>query len=190
MKARFTALVLSAGAVAALALPAAAGAALPKASTTLIVPGKSIGGLALNFTAAQVQKAWGHTKECIYQCSYEGLEHGDETAPRAGASLERSASGKGPAHVWNISMEVGQKKVGQNFVPDFNTALTQYKTAKGIGLGSSIAEVQRAYPGAKKESSAGITFFSIKGKKEISTTFYCGISRKVTSLSIQLHPGG
>jgi hypothetical protein len=178
------------GAILALALPASAGAALPKLSTTLIVPGKSIGGVALGATASAVKKAWGNTKSCEFECAYEGGKHGDETATNAGVLLENSASGKGPAKVWRVFITVGQKKVGDEPKPDFNTPLTEFETSKGIGIGSTIGEVQKAYPGAKKEGDAGFTNFTLKGKGEIETTFTCAGAPKVTSILVSSHPGG
>lgn len=178
------------GAILALALPATAGAALPKPSTTLIVPGKSIGGVALGATATKVKKAWGNTKDCEFQCVYEGGKNGDETATNADVLLEEPASKKGPAKVWRVFLTVGQKKVGENFKPDFNTPLAEFKTSKGIGIGSKISEVQSAYPSAKKETESGFTDFTIKGKGEIETTFTCAGAPKVTSILVSSHPGG
>jgi hypothetical protein len=178
------------GAILALALPATAGAALPKPSTTLIVPGKSIGGVALGATATKVKKAWGNTKDCEFQCIYEGGKHGDESATNAGVLLEEPASKKGPAKVWRIFLTVGQKKVGNELKPDFDTPLAEFKTSKGIGIGSKVSEVQRAYPSAKKAAGPGFTDFTIAGKGEIETTFTCAGAPKVTSVIVSFHPGG
>ncbi len=178
------------GAILALALPATAGAALPKAGNTLIVPGKSIGGVALGATAASVQKAWGATKDCEFQCVYEGSKHGDETAANAGVLLEEPPSGSGPAKVWRVFLTVGQKRVGNDLKPDLNTALSEFKTSKGIGIGSTMGDVKKAYPGAKKEGGPGFAQYTLKGKKEISTTFAFSNSSKVTSVTITSHPGG
>jgi len=178
------------GAILALALPASAGAALPKLSTTLIVPGKSIGGVALGATASSVKKAWGNTKDCEFQCTYEGGKHGDETATSADVLLEQPASGQGPAKVWRVFISVGQKMVGSELKPDLNTPLTEFETSKGIGIGSTIGEVQRVYPSAKKESESGFTNFTLKGKGEIETTFTCAGAPKVTSILVSSHPGG
>lgn len=178
------------GAILALALPASAGAALPKASTTLIVPGKSIGGVALGATATKVKKAWGNTKDCEFQCVYEGGKHGDETATSANVLLEQPASGSGPAKVWNVFLTVGQKMVGDTLKPDLNTPLSQFKTSKGIGIGSTMGEVQKAYPSAKKTSGSGFSIFTLQGKGEIETQFDFNNSAKVTSVLVSSHPGG
>lgn len=187
MTARFAVLL---GAILALALPASAGAALPKPSTTLIVPGKSIGGVALGATATKVKKAWGNTKDCEFQCIYEGGKNGDESAANAGVLLEKPAGGSGAAKVSRIFLTVGQKRVGKELKPDFNTPLAEFKTSKGIGIGSKVSEVQRAYPGAKKTAGAGVTSFTIEGKGEIETIFTCAGAPKVTSVIVSAHPGG
>jgi hypothetical protein len=178
------------GAILALAPPASAGAALPRASTTLIVPGKSIGGVALGATATKVKKAWGNTKDCEFQCVYEGGKHGDETATNAGVLLEEPASGSSPAKVWRVFLTVGQKMVGDELKPDLNTPLSEFKTSKGIGIGSTVGEVKKAYPGAKKFASTGFTEFTLKGKGEIETQFVFSNSTKVTSVVVASHPGG
>jgi hypothetical protein len=189
-KARIIVVALSATAIVALAITAVAGAALPKPKTTLIVPGKSLAGVPLGATAAKVQKEWGHSKECEFQCTYEGGKNGDETAAHADVLLQQPASGKGPAKAWQILISVGAKTVGDESKPDFNTPLTAYKTSKGIGLGSTIGEVQRAYPSAKKTTSPSVTIFEVKGKKEINTIFDCVGATKVTAIAVESHRGG
>lgn len=189
-KARIIVAALSVAAIAALAISAVAGAALPKPKTTLIVPGKSVAGVSLGATATKVQKEWGHSKDCEFQCTYEGSKNGDETASHAGVLLEQPASGKGPAKVWQIFIDAGAKTVGNEEQPDFNTPLAAYKTSKGIGLGSTVGEVQRAYPGAKKTASPDLTIFEVKGKKEIVTIFDCTGPKKVTAIAVESHRGG
>jgi hypothetical protein len=171
-----------------LALPAAAHASLPKPTSTLIVPGKSIGGVALGGDAKSVQKAWGKTKECVQACIYEAGKNGDETPTNAGALLEKPAAG-GPNKVWRIYLATGEKRVGNEIEPDLDTPLVEFKTSKGIGIGSSIGEVQRAYPSAKKRAQPGVTTFTLKGKGEIETIFIA-LGTKVTTVIISSHPGG
>jgi hypothetical protein len=172
----------------ALAIPAAGGAPLPKPTTTLIVPGKSIGGVALGANAKSVHKAWGKTKECVEACIYEGGKNGDESPATAAALLEEPASG-GAFTVGRIFIEAGEKRVGNEIEPDLDTPLVEFKTSKGIGLGSSIGEVQRAYPSAKKQGSPGVTTITLKGKGEIETMFIAK-GTKVTTVLISSHPGG
>jgi hypothetical protein len=171
-----------------LALPAAAHAALPKPSSTLIVPGKSIGGVALGANAKSVQKAWGKTRECVEACIYEGGKNGDETPTSAEVLLEKPAGG-GTHKVWRISLDAGIERVGTELQRDLDTPLVEFKTSKGIGIGSSIGEVQRAYPAAKKLAQPGIATFTLEGKGQIETVFVA-VGTKVTSILLSSHPGG
>lgn len=182
MKVRI-AVVLSAAL--ALALSAAAQAALPKTSNKLIVPNKSIGGVALGDKASAVTKAWGHNSTCQLECSYEGRKP-NTGSPSLGSVLLESKSSGAPAKVWSVAIAAGYKTVGSKSVPNFNTPLTQFKTAKGIGLGSTVGQLKHAYHAAKKESSLAYT---INGPKQIATTFSIA-SHKITSIAVRAHPGG
>jgi hypothetical protein len=187
MKARIVAVLF---ATMALALPAAAWAALPKTNNTLIVPGKSIGGVALGGSVGSVTKAWGPNKTCEYQCQYAGTAGPTESAALGTALLETGASG-GPFKVWEIFIDVGQNDTGTNPTPNFNTPLTRFKTAKGIGLGSNVSELKHAYRAAKKQVVvAGLTLYTIKGPKEIATIFTVGATGRITGVTVESHPGG
>jgi hypothetical protein len=187
MKARTVAVLF---AVAALALPAAAQAALPKTGNTLIVPGKSIGGVALGGSTASVTKAWGSNKTCEYQCLYEG-KAGPTESPALGSVLLESGAKGGAYKVWEVFIDVGQNNTGTNPTPNFNTPLTRFKTAKGIGLGSKESELKRAYHGLKKQVIVpGLTLYTIKGSKEIATIFTVGATSRITGVTVESHPGG
>lgn len=188
MKARIVAVLL---ATLALALPAAAQAGLPKMSNTLIVPGKSIGGVALGGSLSAVTKAWGPNKACEYQCLYEGKAAAGETPSLGSVLLETKSSG-GPGKVWMVFINVGEKPSGDKLVPNFNTPLTRFKTAKGIGLGSKVTELKQAYHSAKKSSTgiSDVSLYTIKGPKEIATNFTAGAAGKITGITVESHPGG
>lgn len=175
------------GATLALAIPAAAQAALPKTSSTLIVPAKSIGGLALGATATGVTNAWGKNKACEYQCLYEGRKGTAETAALASAGLETPSHGA--PKVWSLSISVGSKQVGSNLVPNFNTPLTSFKTAKGIGLGSTATELKHAYHAAKKQGEPGGFYYTLQGPKD-SFTFFSAPKGRITQIGVLSHPGG
>jgi hypothetical protein len=187
MKLRFA---IAIALVAALALPAATEAALPRMSDTLIVPNSSIGGVVLGAKISQVTKAWGSPKSCEDQCLYEGGKGKDESAAVASVLLESKQPG-GPGKVWLISLNVGFKTVRGESVPNFRTPLANFKTAKGIGLGSKVGEVQRAYPKAKKHvSNGGYGYIEIPGPKESATHFTFGTDKRVTTVAVESHPGG
>jgi hypothetical protein len=188
MKLRLAVLSSCACALALVALPALASAGLPQASSTLIVPNKSIGGVALGAKVAQVTNAWGATK-CEFQCLYEAPKKGLRTPATASVLLEQKSE-TAPAKVWLISLNAGFKPSGSESVPDFDTPLAEYKTSKGIGIGSTIAELTRAYPKAKRQSvPGGSPYFMISGGGEIGTIFSTAENR-VTNVVVELHPGG
>src|SRR4051812_13790435 len=58
--------------IAALALPAAAGAGLPKTKNTSIVPGTSMGGVKLDMKRSKVLAKWGAGKCSGDLCTWEG----------------------------------------------------------------------------------------------------------------------
>jgi hypothetical protein len=187
MKARIVAVLCT---TIALALPAAAQAGLPKTSNPLIVPGKSIGGVALGGSLASVTKAWGPNKECEYQCLYTVKVGPTESAALGSALLETGAK-SGPNKVWEVFIDVGQTNTGTNPTPNFNTPLTRFKTAEGIGLGSKLSELKQAYHGMKKQVVIpGLTLYTIKGRKEIATIFTVGATNRITGITVESHPGG
>jgi hypothetical protein len=172
--------------VLALALPVAAQAALPKTSDALIVPAKSIGGVVLGGSPTSVTKAWGKNKACESQCIYEGRKGTGESAALGNVLLEPNSNG---AHykVWAVYIAVGEATVGTTLKPNFNTPLTQLKTAKGIGLGSTANELRRAYHQVKKESP---TAYTLAGPGESSTDFSLSTSGRIETITIRSHPGG
>jgi hypothetical protein len=182
MKAR---IVVALSVTLALALPTAAQAGLPKAADTLIVPAKSIGGVALGSTPTGVVKAWGKSKECKYQCLYEGKNSGE----LGSVLLESNASGTN-YKAWSVFISVSETIVGATTKPNFDTPLTSFKTSKGIGLGSSQRELTQAYHALKKLSvGSGVFSYSLKGPKESFTSFTVDQGR-ITSIAINSHPGG
>lgn len=187
MKVRIVAVL---GTTIALALPAAAQAGLPKTSNPLIVPGKSIGGVALGGTVGSVTKAWGPNKECEYQCLYTVKVGPTESSAQGTALLEAGAKGR-PYKVWELFIGVGENNTGTNPTPNFNTPLTRFKTAAGIGLGSKLSELTRAYHGMKKQVVIpGLTLYTIKGAREIATIFSVGVTSRITGITVESHPGG
>lgn len=175
--------------LAALALPAGAVAGLPKISNTLIVPNKSIGGVMLGAKASNVVAAWGKTKECQYQCHYEGAMVANGSPAFANVLLE-SKTGKPPYKVWQISIALPTKLVGTKSKPIFSSPLTAFKTAKGIGLGSKESELKTAYHGLEKLSSTpGFGEYELPGGGEKATLFVLQ-NGKITSIVVESHRGG
>jgi len=182
----FTALLL-------LALPSVATAALPRTGNTLIVPGKSIGGVTLGTSAAKVKQAWGPAKNCPYQCLYLGAAPKGGSAALGSVLLESTGTttpaDPKDARVWNAFIVAGNKLVGKTSVPDFSTPLTRFKTAKGIGLGSTTRQLKTAYRGLKKFQGAGAAVYTLSGKGTIETQFTL-IGGRITSIAVRSHRGG
>jgi hypothetical protein len=179
-------------AIVALVLPGAASAALPKTNNTLIVPGKSIGGVALGMSGGKVKKAWGTTENCPYQCVYKATTPKLDN-PAYGSVLLLKPDGTNPtpvasdATVWTVALNAGYKRVGTKLVPDFKTPLTRFKTAKGIGIGSTTSQLKGAYHGLKKLGAG--TVYSLSGKGTIATEFTL-VAGRITSIAVRLHPRG
>jgi hypothetical protein len=179
VKLRFAVLV---GVLAALALPAAAQAGLPKPSTILIVPAKSLGGVSLGGSTKSVTKAWGQNKKCEYSCVYEGKN----TSEAASVQLESKNNGV-TYKAWLISISVGYNKADK---PIFNTKLTEFETSSGIGLGSKTSELTKAYKHLEKNNlGGGVVYYTLKGKGTSGTTFLT-TKNKITSISVYSHQGG
>ncbi len=178
------------GAVAALAAPLSANAALPKTTNKLIVPNRSIGGVTLGARPSQVTRAWGPNSECVSTCVYQARAKSGESGAVASALLEQRRKGT-PYKVWNVFISVGEKTVGTRAVPNFKTPLTKFKTRKGIGLGSNVRALKRAYHGLKRENAtAGYSFYELNGPGEIETGFTVSPAHKITQIVIRSHPGG
>lgn len=178
------------GVTVALVLPAIAGAALPKTSNHLIVPNQSIGSVRLGAKLSAVLAAWGHPKQNCekYFCNFEGAKPKTGTPAIASVGLEEKVKGK-PPKVWTISLNVPQKEVKGTFRPDFNTPLTEFKTAKGIGLGSTVGALKNAYKGMKKYGTAPSYSYTLEGPGNSQTVFVVN-GTKITTIAVQSHPGG
>lgn len=175
--------------LAVLAVPVIAQAALPRTSNTLIVPAHSLGGVTLGSNAKAVTKAWGKNGACEeFRCLYEGAAPAGGTASVASVLLETPGSGGAPK-VTTVFVNIGDKRVGSELKPNFVTPLTRFKTSKGIGLGSTATELKHAYKGLKKEGTAGLFTYALKGPKESETDFST-VSGRVTGIAVRSHPGG
>lgn len=160
-----------------LALSAAAQAALPKPTDTLIVPGKSLGGVTLGSSPTKVMKAWGNVSGCESLCFYPGKNTGEE----GGAELQTSDEGT----TYKVSRVF--ITVAQSPKPNFNTPLTRFQTAQGIGLGSTFKELQKAYHSLRKET---VGYYTLSGPSGALTTFVVSPEGHIVSIQIASHKGG
>jgi hypothetical protein len=105
--------------------------------------------------------------------------------PLAGKSVPAVAK---DARVWTAFIVVGDRRVGTQLVPDFRTPLTRFRTAKGIGLGSTAKQLKAAYRGLKKAPGT-VVVYTLGGKGTIETQFTL-IGGRVTSIAVRSHRGG
>jgi hypothetical protein len=170
MKAR---LKLGAILVLALVLPAVAQASLPSTKNTSIVPAKSLGGVKLGSSLAAASGAWGKGGTCgEASCGYEGKSKGAASFLLSGNKV--------------VEANIALGRVGTTTKLNFNTPLTQFRTAKGIGLGSTVSQLKSAYAGLKKVAT---DYYNLPGPGTSATGFTV-LSGRVESIRIQSQPLG
>jgi hypothetical protein len=149
----------------ALALPASAGAKLPDSASHLIVLGKSIGGVTLFHTYASAKSAWGSTRgKCTVGKDFASCVYAASATKQLGQGNFAADKGK----VSSVGLNGYTDSRGR---PQAPTALKQYKTSKGIGLGSTAAAVKSAYRSAKKDGSGDFFNYLVAGPGKASTVF-------------------
>ena len=142
----------------------------PKAKSKTIVVNRSIGGVKIGAPLKSVRKHWGKSKGCgnklTYTCSYYG-------SAGQGNAVIVHLGGK----VKSIRIRLSIDAAGQ---PVFAGPLLKFKTNKGIGLGSTVAEVRAAYPSAYN-TAADVLTFGAPGKVR---TYFAIYSGRVSDISI------
>lgn len=143
--------IAAAGLVAVLAATAPAAAKLPRPKTTLIVPGKSLAGVRLDMTRAQVFGQWGSTS-----CPSPGVCQW--VAPGTPGKTERATVSFVKGKVSAVTIAAATSGSNGKFKPGI---LSKWKTAKGIRLGSQKSAVPRAYPAAKPNTGEAVQGFDL-----------------------------
>ncbi len=91
-----------------------------------------------------------------------------------------------PIKVVKVSIEAGLTSLAYGAKKNFDTPLDRFKTAKGIGIGSTVAKLKQAYPHLKKSNAA---LFDLAGPGESLTLFEIEEGR-VAGISMQsIHLG-
>ena len=152
------------------ALTATALASLPDASSNRIVPGKSIGGVELGQAFSAAKGAWGKGRTCekfetVRSCEYAGNGDGcstNSTLPKA----TFTAKATGPVNFVGISAGYGCSGY------DFDTPLKDFKTKKGIGIGSTKRDVKDAYPDGENKARGYV--YVLTGPRKHKTWFQLG----------------
>ena len=134
---------------AALALSAPALAAPPQAG--LLVPGKSLGGLELGATRAEVERAWGRAYGVCTGCARETWYFNYYAFQPRGAGVE-FRNGRTSA-IFTIHSP------------------TSWHTAKGLALGDPVAEITSAY-GTLTRLECGSYYAFLLPRARSLTVFY------------------
>ena len=135
--------VFISSAVIAAALAGPAGATLPTPKLRRIVPGRSIAGVRIGQSAGDALAAWGPGETCINRvdgnCDWITLKQGVASITLRTGRVRRE-----------VSITAGSGDGGYAF----GGTLPELRTSRGIGLGSTRAQVVRAYPAVRLSGAA------------------------------------
>jgi hypothetical protein len=159
-------LPLAAGALlVCLAVPTAATAKLPATKNTKIVPGKSMAGVKLDMTKAQVFAKWGKGS-CVggSYCEWQ------KKKPSYVDQYERAIVSFYKGKAIKIHVQAAYTKQTHKLVPG---PLSHWKTSKGISLGSRRGAVPKAYPSARASGgeAPGFSLLLGSGRNVTVTSF-------------------
>ena len=171
--------LLAAGLAGALALPAVADAGFPAPRSTLISPGASIGGVKLNSSYKNAHAAWGGGGACQVKVDCVYYAGSGKVAPTTSPQAMFSVLG---GKVYRIQLQAAALGQGTTH------PLDAYKTVKGIGLGSTKAQLLKAYPKATNNPTSP-DYYTLKGKGTIFTSFVL-TKGHVATIIVQAYPVG
>lgn len=160
MARRFGVLLATGAALAALLAVSVANGALPQPKKKSIVPNTSIAGVRLDMTETKVLALWGHAA-CKRNPSGPSTPPSDTCrwGPLNGEDALVTFMGHGGgATVGMIILEARVRNSDGRILPG---VLTKWKTGKGIHLGSQMAAVKVAYPGAQANNGEAVHGFDL-----------------------------
>jgi hypothetical protein len=141
--------------LAVLMLAPAAHAGLPVFKNTEIVINKSFAGVTLGGTVSSAKKAWGKPTYCdATYCDYRKARQDISTGE--GSFAQRDGT------VFNAQLTAPRDA---DFNVIFKKPITEPKTSKGIGIGSTKKQFLKAYPKAK-DLGGGSAYLIKKGKRQ------------------------
>lgn len=154
-----------------LSAPESTYASLPAPRTKSVIFNSSIAGLRIGQTTAQAKAAWGPGGSC-----------------RRPSAADVTCTYMGDDKTFALFVAVGGRVTTIKIYAALNSAtpLARYKTADGIGLGSTLAATKQAYPALVPLKPVAAHAYGVFGSAKTSTLIYFSSNRIV---AIQVHAG-
>ena len=169
------ALLAAAALTAALSGPVAvADAALPHFTRTTIVPGKSIAGVALGDSAAKARTAWGRLGGACDETVCDYRIAGDSSGQHGYGLFAFTPK------ITRVELRTAIGARGYLFRRPF----TIPRTDKGIGIGSTVAAVRKAYPKAKLADDGSMLI--LRGRGRVETYFDWADEKRISAITIDV----